>query len=95
MDNSGTIDIRTSQDGSFVKIEFKDSGSGIPEDVLPKIFEPLFTTKQEGTGLGLPSCKSIIEQHNGNISVKTELGKGTTFIVTLPIMTLKSITIIE
>lgn len=91
--NSGTIDIRTSQDGNLAKIEFHDSGSGIPEDVLPKIFEPLFTTKQEGTGLGLPSCKSIVELHNGNISVKTELGKGTTFTITLPIVILqKSIT---
>ena len=94
--NSGTIDIGTKHDENLVKIEISDSGSGISEDVLPKIFEPLFTTKQEGTGLGLPSCKSIIEQHGGYISVKTELGKGTTFVITLPIMTLqKPITIIR
>ena len=94
--NSGTIDIGTKHDENLVKIEISDSGSGISEDVLPKIFEPLFTTKQEGTGLGLPSCKSIIEQHGGHISVKTELGKGTTFTITLPIVTLqKPITIIR
>jgi len=94
--NSGTIDIGTKHDENLVKIEISDSGSGISEDVLPKIFEPLFTTKQEGTGLGLPSCKSIIEQHGGHISVKTELGKGTTFVITLPIVTLqKPITIIR
>jgi two-component system sensor histidine kinase HydH len=89
MGDFGTINIRTSRDENLAKIEFSDSGPGIPEDVLPKIFEPLFTTKQEGTGLGLPSCKSIIELHGGNISVKTELGKGTTFTITLPIMTLQ------
>lgn len=89
MGDSGTINIRTSRDENMAKIEFSDSGPGIPEEVLPKIFEPLFTTKQEGTGLGLPSCKSIVELHGGNISVKTELGKGTTFTITLPIMTLQ------
>ncbi|MCE9653178.1 MAG: hypothetical protein K8Q89_09050, partial [Nitrosarchaeum sp.] len=50
------------------------------------IFEPLFTTKQEGTGLGLPSCKNIVELHGGQISVKSEQGKGTTFVITLPIL---------
>ncbi len=89
MDNSGTIDIQTSQDKNLVKIEIQDSGSGIPKEILPNIFEPLFTTKQEGTGLGLPSCRNIIEQHSGRISVKTELGQGTIFIITLPIMKLQ------
>ena len=48
----------------------KDTVPGIPDNVLPKIFDPLFTTKQTGTGLGLPSCKNIAEQHSGTISVK-------------------------
>jgi two-component system sensor histidine kinase HydH len=96
IDNSGTIDIRSSQEANSTKIEIHDSGPGIPDDILPKIFEPLFTTKQEGTGLGLSSCKSIIEQHGGNISVKTEKGKGTTFVITLPIVkSQKSIIITE
>lgn len=85
MKDSGIITTRINEEGKFVRIEIEDSGSGIPSDVLPKIFEPLFTTKQEGTGLGLPSCKNIIEQHNGTIEVKTEIGKGTTFIIKLPI----------
>ena len=63
-----------------------DSGHGIPEDVLPKIFEPLFTTKQVGTGLGLASCKSIIEKHGGSISVRNN---PTTFSIILPKTTTK------
>ncbi len=55
-----------------------------PPDVLPNIFEPLFTTKQTGTGLGLTSCKSIIEKHQGKINVRTEVGKGITFVIILP-----------
>lgn len=80
----GIININAKYDDNMVKIEIQDSGSGISPEILPKIFDPLFTTKQEGTGLGLPSCKNIIEQHEGNIAVKTEVGKGTTFIITLP-----------
>ena len=84
MGNTGTIDIRANQDEDVTIIEFQDSGSGIPPEVLPNIFEPLFTTKQEGTGLGLPSCKNIVDQHGGKISVKTEVSNGTTFTITLP-----------
>jgi signal transduction histidine kinase len=51
---------------------------------LPKIFDPLFTTRQIGTGLGLVSCKSIVEKHGGSLSVRTQLGKGSTFVITLP-----------
>lgn len=89
MKDSGIIDIRATRDESHIRIEIEDSGPGIPNDVLPKIFEPLFTTKQEGTGLGLPSCKNIVEQHGGEITVKTEIGHGTTFVITLPIVALQ------
>ncbi len=78
---NGTIAIRFVDVNDSVKIEFEDSGPGIPEDVLPKIFEPLVTTKQTGTGLGLASCKSIISQHGGSISVKNN---PTTFTIELP-----------
>lgn len=77
----GIISVRFIDGGDFVNIEFEDSGPGIPEDVLPRIFEPLVTTKQTGTGLGLASCKSIISQHGGSISVKN---KPTRFIIELP-----------
>jgi signal transduction histidine kinase len=81
MGGIGTITIKIKGYTKHVNIEISDSGPGIPEDVLPKIFEPLFTTKQTGTGLGLSSCKSIVEQHNGTITVKNN---PTTFNVMLP-----------
>jgi signal transduction histidine kinase len=77
----GKLTIKITGYTKHTTIEFSDSGPGIPEDVLPNIFEPLFTTKQRGTGLGLSSCKNIIEQHGGTILVKNY---PTTFIVTLP-----------
>jgi len=86
-DKQGTITIETSEkpgDEDFVLIEFNDTGPGIPKDVLVKIFDPLFTTKQIGTGLGLPSCKNIIEQHDGTIDVKSTVEMGTTFLIRLP-----------
>jgi len=77
----GKIKISSEITGDDIIIKIEDSGSGIPKGKLDKIFEPLYTTKQEGTGLGLASCKSIIEQHRGTISVKNN---PTTFIITLP-----------
>jgi len=82
VDNKGIITIKISELKDMAKIEIEDSGSGIPEESLEKIFEPLFTTKQEGTGLGLASCKKIVEQHHGTILAKND---PTTFIITLPL----------
>lgn len=84
MSNEGNIDIRILEQIDHVIIEVEDSGPGIRDDVLPKIFDPLFTTRQVGTGLGLVSCKSIIEKHGGSLLARTQLGKGTTFVITLP-----------
>ena len=69
---------------SFTTIEIEDTGPGIPKILMPKIFDPLFTTRQIGTGLGLVSCKNIIEKHGGYIDIKTEINKGTTFIINIP-----------
>lgn len=77
----GTITIRLKGYARSATIEISDSGPGIPDDVLPRIFEPLFTTKQAGTGLGLSSCKNIVEQHGGTIDVKNN---PTTFTISLP-----------
>ena len=77
----GTIEIQIKSNNDNVIIDFIDSGTGIPKEFMDKIFEPLFTTKQKGTGLGLASCKNIIEQHNGKISVKNN---PTTFTIILP-----------
>lgn len=70
--------------GDYVKIEVQDSGSGIPPDQLNKVFEPYFTTKSDGNGLGLASSFSIIKGHGGLITVESELGKGSCFRVYLP-----------
>lgn len=79
--DGGTITIKMIGYTKHVILEISDSGPGIPEDILPQIFEPLFTTKQRGTGLGLSSCKSIIEQHGGTIHAKNH---PTTFVISLP-----------
>lgn len=80
-DREGTIQVDISQQSGFTVIEFADSGPGITEKDLPRIFDPLFTTKQEGTGLGLSSCKNIVEQHGGKIEI---LLNPTRFQVYLP-----------
>ena len=79
--NEGKIRISSKVRGDNVIIEIEDSGPGIPKETLEKIFEALYTTKEEGTGLGLVSCKSIVNQHHGKISVKNN---PTRFIVELP-----------
>ncbi|MDE1818846.1 MAG: PAS domain S-box protein [Thaumarchaeota archaeon] len=91
MNNQGSIYLRIKDcqicndvNKSFVMIEIEDTGPGIPKILLNKIFDPLFTTRQIGTGLGLVSCKNIIEKHGGHIDIKTEIGKGATFIITIP-----------
>jgi two-component system NtrC family sensor kinase len=80
------IETRLSNDETEVKIQVRDDGAGIAPDVLPQIFEPFLTTKESGhgVGLGLAISRGIVERHNGRIEVESELGRGTTFTVTLP-----------
>ncbi len=87
MHEGGKIEIQIKEDGNMVVLEFIDSGDGIPVDDIDKIFEPLFTTKQKGTGLGLASCRNIVEQHQGEIYVENN---PTTFTISL----LKSLTVL-
>ena len=68
-----------------MELRFEDSGTGIPPDVLPRIFEPFYTTKERGTGLGLATVHRIVESHGGAIEVASEPGRGTVFTVTLPL----------
>ncbi|MCB0832224.1 MAG: response regulator [Bacteroidetes bacterium] len=79
--------IRTSLNGENAVVEVSDNGDGIPPDVLPKIFEPGFTTKDlhEGTGLGLSISMEIMKRHNGKIEVESEKGKGSTFSLHFPL----------
>jgi len=81
MHKGGKIEVTIKEKDNLVVLEFIDSGVGITDKDLDKVFEPLYTTKQKGTGLGLASCKNIIEQHQGEISVKNN---PTTFIIKLP-----------
>ena len=82
--NTGSIDIRASSENNYTVIEVEDSGTGIPDNLLTKIFDPLFTTRQIGTGLGLPSVKSIIEKHGGTITAKNGESGGALFVIKLP-----------
>ena len=84
----GTITVSTRRDGSWVEVRVRDTGTGIPETVRHHIFEPFFTTKTvgKGTGQGLALARSVIaERHQGELSFETEPGKGTCFIIRLPL----------
>ncbi len=70
--------------GKYIKISIEDQGTGISKEHLPKIFDPYFTTKQKGSGLGLATAYSIVKRHDGYISVESKLGVGTTFYIYLP-----------
>jgi signal transduction histidine kinase len=87
MKNGGVLTIRTSVAEGICRVEVSDTGSGIPPAVLPRIFDPFFTTKNEGegTGLGLSVSLGIVERHGGKILVESEVGKGTTFTLCLPV----------
>jgi PAS domain S-box-containing protein len=84
MERKGLIHIRVNGRSDSTIIEVEDTGPGIPKHLIEKMFEPLFTTRQIGTGLGLVSCKSIVEKHGGTIEIRTQIRKGTTFVITLP-----------
>jgi len=84
---NGEIIVKTQAKKNYIEITISDNGCGIPEENMDKIFDPFFTTKGpgEGTGLGLSICYGIIKRHNGSIEVKSDAGKGTTFIIKLPV----------
>jgi two-component system NtrC family sensor kinase len=87
MEGNGKLSIATTPERKHIKVKIRDTGPGIPPEVVKNIFSPFFTTKEKGTGLGLAISYGIIERHGGKIDVDTELGKGSTFIVSLPIST--------
>lgn len=81
------IQTRMLKDKTFCEVTIADTGCGIPADAMEKIFQPFYTTKSEGqgTGLGLPIVKDIVEKHNGTIRLESEVGKGTRIVITLPV----------
>jgi signal transduction histidine kinase len=80
----GLIEIAGKNEDSFVEVSVTDNGNGISKETLSRIFDPFFSTKARGTGLGLPVCKQIIHYHGGQIRIESEVGKGTTVSITLP-----------
>ncbi len=87
MPEGGEITIETSHLAAVraVRLTVRDTGSGIPPELLPKIFDPFFTTKSEGTGLGLSISHGIVHDHHGTLDVSSEVGKGSTFTLTFPL----------
>lgn len=85
MPDGGELIVTTRREGPrTVALELTDTGRGIPPDVLPHIFEPFYSTRPGGTGLGLPTVKKIVDAHQGQVTVESAIGKGTRFTVLLP-----------
>jgi signal transduction histidine kinase len=85
IDRQGKVEVTLAHRGSNAVVEVTDNGRGIAPENLPNIFRPFYTTKGEGTGLGLSLARRIIEDHQGRIDVTSAVGKGTTFAVVLPL----------
>jgi signal transduction histidine kinase len=83
MPEGGELIITTSVEGSFARIEITDTGIGIPADSVPKVFSPFYSTKKEGSGLGLSLTKRILDEHAGTIELASDVGKGTRFSIRL------------
>ncbi|WP_422480462.1 two-component system sensor histidine kinase NtrB [Pleomorphochaeta sp. DL1XJH-081] len=85
--NGGILTVTTKLSGDNVVLNISDTGSGMDEATLSKIFEPYFTTKDTGSGLGLTMVFKVVKEHNGEISVSSKKGEGTSFTITLPVPT--------
>jgi two-component system, NtrC family, sensor kinase len=85
----GEIRVKIQEEKGFAMVQVSDTGRGISPEALPKIFKPFFTTRREGTGLGLSLANSIVQSHAGRIEVSSELGRGTQFKIWLPIRALR------
>ncbi len=84
MGAGGELTIMSMEEKDLITVKIKDTGVGIPEENLKSIFQPFFTTKDKGIGLGLSIVNEIVKKHQGTISVESRLGQGTTFIVSFP-----------
>ncbi len=84
MENDGLLDIEINAINSSVQIRISDTGEGILPENIPKVYDPFFTTKEKGTGLGMAIVYGIIRKHKGEIEISSEPNKGTTFTITLP-----------
>ena len=84
----GSLTVSTGSDDGFVFVRFVDTGPGIPPDTLGKVFDPFYSTRDAGTGLGLTIVHRIVDEHDGHIEVASDLGQGTAFTVSLPALAL-------
>ncbi len=84
----GQLSVKVDQDDLYCLVEIADTGPGVPLQDQEAVFDPFYTTKEEGTGLGLPITYKIIRQHNGELSLRSTVGKGTTFFIKLPLETI-------
>lgn len=88
MTDGGTLYVRLSEDVRWISLSVTDEGEGIPDEIRPKIFNLYFTTKKDGSGIGLAMTYRIVQLHNGQIDVESEIGKGTTFTIRIPVINL-------
>src|SRR5579885_81004 len=95
IDRDGKVAVTVERRENFAMIEVADNGRGIPPENLPNIFRPFFTTKGDGTGLGLSLARRIIEDHQGRIDVSSAVGQGTTFAVVLPLQRAASLPVVS
>jgi signal transduction histidine kinase len=85
MTTGGTLTLQTGETGDSVWVSVADTGGGIPEEQINRIFEPFYTTKKKGTGLGLMIVQRIIRAHNGRVELESHAGRGATFRIWLPL----------
>ena len=85
MMTGGTLRVRLAEDSRWALLSVSDEGEGIPEDIRSKIFNLYFTTKKEGSGIGLAMTYRVLQLHNGGLDFVTEMGRGTTFRLVLPL----------
>ena len=85
MPSGGQLTVKAYKTGERISIDIADTGEGIPPDRIDRLFDLFYSTKEDGTGLGLSIAKKIIDMHGGEISVKSQEGKGSIFSVLLPV----------
>jgi signal transduction histidine kinase len=86
MASGGLLEVRVTEDSRWAYIRIRDHGEGIPEEIRARIFDLYFTTKKEGSGIGLAMTYRIVQMHHGQIDVESKAGSGTTFVLRLPLI---------
>lgn len=92
MPEGGCIEVTATVEGPMLRVDVRDEGVGIPEDHLERVFDPFYSTKLTGTGLGLALTQQIIQEHGGRLTLTSEVGSGTTFSIALPVAQQREIT---